>query len=72
MNAKASSIAVVTHNVLSTASQWDDSLPFANRLSNEESMVVEAARDLHDGNGISDEYHMIRHAMNLERPSPRT
>jgi glutaryl-CoA dehydrogenase len=24
------------------------------------------ARDLHGGNGISDEYHVIRHMMNLE------
>ncbi|WP_425459622.1 acyl-CoA dehydrogenase family protein [Hankyongella ginsenosidimutans] len=24
------------------------------------------ARDMHGGNGVSDEYHVIRHAMNLE------
>ncbi len=24
------------------------------------------ARDMHGGNGISDEYHVIRHCMNLE------
>jgi glutaryl-CoA dehydrogenase len=24
------------------------------------------ARDMHGGNGISDEFHVIRHAMNLE------
>ena len=24
------------------------------------------ARDMHGGNGISDEYHVIRHVMNLE------
>jgi glutaryl-CoA dehydrogenase len=28
--------------------------------------VARAARDMHGGNGISDEYHVIRHAMNLE------
>ncbi|MEM7136787.1 MAG: acyl-CoA dehydrogenase [Myxococcota bacterium] len=28
--------------------------------------VARAARDIHGGNGISDEYHVIRHVMNLE------
>lgn len=28
--------------------------------------VARMARDMHGGNGISDEYHVIRHAMNLE------
>jgi glutaryl-CoA dehydrogenase len=28
--------------------------------------IARAARDLHGGNGISDEYHVIRHVMNLE------
>ena len=28
--------------------------------------IVRAARDLHGGNGISDEYHVIRHLVNLE------
>jgi len=28
--------------------------------------VARAARDMHGGNGISDEYHVIRHVMNLE------
>lgn len=28
--------------------------------------VARAARDMHGGNGISDEYHIIRHLMNLE------
>ena len=28
--------------------------------------VARVARDMHGGNGISDEYHVIRHAMNLE------
>ena len=28
--------------------------------------VARLARDMHGGNGISDEYHVIRHAMNLE------
>jgi len=28
--------------------------------------VARAARDIHGGNGIADEYHVIRHAMNLE------
>ena len=28
--------------------------------------VARAARDMHGGNGISDEYHVIRHLMNLE------
>ncbi len=28
--------------------------------------VARAARDMHGGNGISDEYHVIRHMMNLE------
>jgi glutaryl-CoA dehydrogenase len=28
--------------------------------------IARAARDMHGGNGISDEYHVIRHAMNLE------
>ena len=28
--------------------------------------VARAARDMHGANGISDEYHVIRHAMNLE------
>ena len=28
--------------------------------------IVRAARDLHGGNGISDEYHIIRHLVNLE------
>jgi glutaryl-CoA dehydrogenase len=28
--------------------------------------VARLARDLHGGNGISDEFHVIRHAMNLE------
>jgi glutaryl-CoA dehydrogenase len=28
--------------------------------------VARAARDIHGGNGISDEYHVIRHLMNLE------
>jgi glutaryl-CoA dehydrogenase len=28
--------------------------------------IVRAARDMHGGNGIADEYHVIRHVMNLE------
>jgi glutaryl-CoA dehydrogenase len=28
--------------------------------------VARVARDMHGGNGVSDEYHVIRHAMNLE------
>ncbi|WP_150912005.1 acyl-CoA dehydrogenase [Marinobacter halotolerans] len=28
--------------------------------------IARTARDLHGGNGISDEYHVIRHVMNLE------
>ena len=28
--------------------------------------IARTARDIHGGNGISDEYHVIRHAMNLE------
>ena len=28
--------------------------------------VARVARDIHGGNGISDEYHVIRHCMNLE------
>jgi glutaryl-CoA dehydrogenase len=28
--------------------------------------IARAARDIHGGNGISDEYHVIRHLMNLE------
>lgn len=28
--------------------------------------IARIARDMHGGNGVSDEYHVIRHAMNLE------
>ena len=28
--------------------------------------VARAARDIHGGNGVTDEYHVIRHCMNLE------
>ncbi|MFT5115430.1 MAG: glutaryl-CoA dehydrogenase [Parasphingorhabdus sp.] len=28
--------------------------------------IARVARDMHGGNGVSDEYHIIRHAMNLE------
>ena len=28
--------------------------------------IARNARDIHGGNGISDEYHVIRHMMNLE------
>ena len=28
--------------------------------------IARAARDIHGGNGISDEYHVVRHSMNLE------
>jgi glutaryl-CoA dehydrogenase len=28
--------------------------------------IARAARDIHGGNGISDEYHVIRHVLNLE------
>jgi glutaryl-CoA dehydrogenase len=28
--------------------------------------IAREARDMHGGNGISDEYHVIRHVMNLE------
>jgi glutaryl-CoA dehydrogenase len=28
--------------------------------------IVRMARDMHGGNGIVDEYHVIRHVMNLE------
>ncbi len=28
--------------------------------------IARAARDMHGGNGISDEFHVIRHVMNLE------
>jgi glutaryl-CoA dehydrogenase len=28
--------------------------------------IARAARDIHGGNGISDEYHVLRHAVNLE------
>jgi glutaryl-CoA dehydrogenase len=29
-------------------------------------VIAREARDMHGGNGVSDEYHVIRHAMNLE------
>ena len=28
--------------------------------------IARNSRDMHGGNGISDEYHVIRHMMNLE------
>jgi glutaryl-CoA dehydrogenase len=28
--------------------------------------IARMARDMHGGNGVADEYHVIRHAMNLE------
>ena len=28
--------------------------------------IARISRDIHGGNGISDEYHVIRHCMNLE------
>ena len=28
--------------------------------------IARAARDMHGGNGIADEYHVIRHVLNLE------
>ena len=28
--------------------------------------IARMARDIHGGNGISDEFHVIRHMMNLE------
>jgi glutaryl-CoA dehydrogenase len=28
--------------------------------------IARVARDIHGGNGISDEYHVLRHAVNLE------
>ncbi len=28
--------------------------------------IARTARDMHGGNGIADEYHIIRHVMNLE------
>ena len=28
--------------------------------------IARAARDMHGGNGVSDEYHVVRHMMNLE------
>ena len=28
--------------------------------------IARTARDMHGGNGVSDEYHVIRHVMNLE------
>jgi glutaryl-CoA dehydrogenase len=28
--------------------------------------IARAARDMHGGNGVADEYHVIRHVMNLE------
>ena len=28
--------------------------------------VARSARDIHGGNGVTDEYHVIRHCMNLE------
>ena len=28
--------------------------------------MARVARDMHGGNGVSDEYHVIRHMMNLE------
>src|SRR5690606_31826178 len=28
--------------------------------------IARLARDMHGGNGVSDEFHVIRHAMNLE------
>jgi glutaryl-CoA dehydrogenase len=31
--------------------------------------IARAARDMHGGNGISEEYHVMRHAMNLETVS---
>ena len=28
--------------------------------------IARESRDMHGGNGVSDEYHVIRHVMNLE------
>jgi len=28
--------------------------------------IARAARDMHGGNGVSDEFHVIRNAMNME------
>jgi len=32
--------------------------------------IARVARDMHGGNGVSDEYHVIRHVMNLEAVTP--
>lgn len=29
--------------------------------------IARMARDIHGANGVSDEYHVIRHVMNLKR-----
>ena len=51
------------------AFQWDDPLLLEEQLTDEERMVrdtTRVARDMHGGNGIADEFHVIRHMMNLE------
>lgn len=49
---------------------WSDPLSLEEELTNEERLTQDStreyARDMHGGNGVSDEYHVIRHCMNLE------
>ena len=49
--------------------QWDDPFLLDDQLTEDERMIRDIARvsrDMHGGNGIQIEYHVMRHTANLE------
>jgi glutaryl-CoA dehydrogenase len=66
-------IALGLHAVLRLGRLMDDDAATAEMISllkrnscGKALAIARVARDMHGGNGVSDEYHVIRHVMNLE------
>ena len=53
--------------VFDTGSEWPEAISLLKRNNCGKALdVARNARDMHGGNGIVDEYHVIRHMLNLE------
>ena len=53
--------------IFDAGNEWPETISLLKRNNCGKALdIARTARDMHGGNGIVDEYHVIRHAMNLE------
>lgn len=58
---------IINYNIISSSRHTPEMISLIKRNNAGKSLeIARVARDMLGGNGIADEYHIIRHVMNLE------